>query len=155
MEIKIISVSKVKQDFVLAGEAEYLPRLKKWVKFETIELGAQALDSVPADKARASEAKAVLDRLKEGDYLIVLDERGKQFNTEGFAKILKDRLQSGKNSLVFAIGGAYGWDSAVRERADQVISLSSLTFPFQLTRLILTEQIYRAFTILNNIPYHK
>lgn len=155
MKIVIYTISKVRQDFIKSGEEEFLARISKWCAVGLEELSAQAPDSMPAGEARALEAKALLSRLKDDDFLVVLDERGRQLNTEGFADLISKKLKSGSNKLCFAIGGAHGWDNSVRERANLLLSLSSLTFPFQMARLILIEQIYRAFSILNNIPYHK
>lgn len=155
MRIKIISVGKVRQDFVKLGEAEYLDRLSKWTKVEMLELNAQAADSLPASDARREEGKAVLSRVKDDEFLVVLDERGKQFTSELFSKLIGDRTTSGASVVNFAIGGPHGWDDSVRKRANILVSLSPLTFPFQLSRLILVEQLYRAFTLLNGIPYHK
>lgn len=155
MKIVIFTISKVRQDFIKSGEAEFLQRISKWCALDLEELNAQAPDSLPAQEARSQEGRALLARIKEDDFLVVLDERGRQFDTGGFADIISRKLKSGSNKLCFAIGGAHGWDNSVRDRANLLLSLSPLTFPFQMARLILVEQIYRAFSILNNIPYHK
>jgi 23S rRNA (pseudouridine1915-N3)-methyltransferase len=100
------------------------------------------------------EGELILNMLQKEDYLVALDERGKQFSSEGLAGFIQTRANSSCKRLVFLIGGAYGLDEAVLKRADYTWSLSQLVFPHQLVRLILAEQIYRACTILRNEKYH-
>lgn len=102
----------------------------------------------------ASDDK-ILDRIKDGSYVIVLEVTGKKLSSEGFASQIREVERQGINQLVFVIGEAEGLSEAVKQRADLLLSFSDMTFPHQLMRLILLEQIYRAFRILNNEPYHK
>jgi 23S rRNA (pseudouridine1915-N3)-methyltransferase len=103
---------------------------------------------------KKKEAGLILSQLNKDDYLVALDERGKQFSSEGLAQFIQVRANSSHKNLIFLIGGAYGLDSTVLTRADHRWSLSQLTLPHQLVRLLLAEQIYRACTILRNEKYH-
>lgn len=156
MQIRIFSIGKVKADFVKTGEAEYLKRVSKsgW-KLERVELDAETVSGNQILQAQKKEADRLLARVPAGETLVVLDERGRQMPSEQFAEWLQTRADSGVKSLAFAIGGAYGWHPDVYQRADLKLSLSELTFPYQLTRLILIEQLYRAHTINQGTPYHK
>jgi len=107
----------------------------------------------PAD-LKKKEAETLLEGLSKDDYLVALDERGKAFSSEGLAQFIQGRANEGLKNLVFLIGGAYGLDEAVLRRADHRWSLSQLTLPHQLVRLLLAEQLYRACTILRNEKYH-
>lgn len=153
MQIKVISVGKVKQQFVLDGESEFLPRLKSDAKVELIEVEAAA--NLPEAQAKVKEGAAVLAKLKPADLFVVLDEKGRSLSSPDFARFFQDEMSRGKSSFVFAIGGFHGWDPDVLKRAHRVISLSNLTFTYQMTRLILVEQIYRAMTIIKGVPYHR
>jgi 23S rRNA (pseudouridine1915-N3)-methyltransferase len=155
MKVTILSVGKVRQSFVKEGEAEYLKRLKGAFPVELVELGCEVPESMGAEAAREREATELLKKLDHFDFVVALDERGDQFSSLEFCRFLEKRMISGKRSLVFVIGGAFGFNEKVRHRADSVLSLSALTFPHQVTRLLLIEQIYRAHTMMKGISYHK
>jgi 23S rRNA (pseudouridine1915-N3)-methyltransferase len=108
-----------------------------------------------AEEVREREAVDTLKRVQGYDYLVVLDERGKSISSQEFSKLIGARMNAGTRSLCFVIGGAFGFSEKVRQEADYILSLSALTLPHQLTRLVLLEQIYRAHTILRGIRYHK
>jgi len=114
-----------------------------------------APSSLSEESAKKEEAELFLSKIRKDDFLIVLDERGKDYTSPGLAELLERESTMGRSSFVFAIGGAHGWHESVRQRANIVLSLSRLTFPYQMVRLILTEQIYRAMTLIKGIPYHK
>ena len=156
MQIRIFSIGKVKADYVKLGEAEYLKRFtgSGW-KIERVELDAETASANQVAVAQKNEADRMLAKLRSEDFLVVLDERGQQMGSESLAQWMQTRLDAGTKSLVFAIGGAYGWHPDIYQRADFKLSLSALTFPYQLTRLILVEQLYRAYTINQGTPYHK
>ncbi len=151
--IKIISVGKIKQDFVLAGEEQYLTRLRSFADFELVEVPAQS--EHPESVMKELEAKAVLSKVEQGEYLIILDESGKSMTSQQMASWLQGLWNQGRSQLCFAIGGSFGWDASVKTKAQAVLSLSPMTFTYQMTRLILIEQLYRAMTILKGIAYHK
>ena len=155
MKIRIFSISKVRQSFILEGEEEYLQRLKSIAAIERVELSVDAPSSLPEQEIMKREARAAIAKFRKDEYVIVLDETGKELTSRTFAAMLDQRMQRGQQGIAFVIGGAFGTDPELKKRADAVISLSRLTFPYQLTRLILVEQLYRAFSILKGIPYHK
>jgi|688.fasta_scaffold611625_2 23S rRNA (pseudouridine1915-N3)-methyltransferase len=153
MKVKIVTIGKVKQPFVEAGEEMYLERLRSKVKLSFREL--EPATNLPEPEMKRAEGEAVLSEVQGQDLLVVLDERGEGMSSEAFAKKLQRWMVSGKSSLVFALGGAFGHDEKVRAKADLVLSLSPLTFTYQMARLILVEQLYRAMSIIDGSPYHK
>lgn len=156
MKLTILNVGRVRQKFVLDGEAEYLKRLRNTpYSLDLVELGLEAPESMSAGEIQRREANELLKRLPAYDWVIVLDERGKQHSSEGFSTHLEDLANRGIRSLVFVIGGAFGFDEKIRGQANEVISLSKMTMPHQLIRLVLVEQIYRAYTLARGLPYHK
>ena len=155
MKIRILSPSKVRQSFILEGEQEYLKRLKREADIERVEIEVSVPSSLPEPDAMKREAEALLGRIRDDEMLIVLDERGRQMSSPELAALLDERMRGGQSKFCFVIGGAYGLDESVRKRASVVLSLSKLTFPYQLTRLILIEQLYRALSIIRGQPYHK
>jgi 23S rRNA (pseudouridine1915-N3)-methyltransferase len=155
MKVVVLSVGRVRQRFVLQGEAEYLQRIKGSYRVELIELGMESPDSLSPAEVQAREAEEVLRKTKSYDYLIVLDERGKEMTSKVFSEFVQARMNSGVKTICFAIGGAFGFAEKVRQEADLILSLSALTFPHQLTRMLLVEQLYRAHTLMKGISYHK
>ena len=155
LKVKIISLGRIRQHFILEGEQEYLTRLKGSAKIEIVEIDCDKVSQGSIEHAKRKEAELLLERIEPGEFLYALDERGKQFSSQGFAQELQSRMNQGHSSIVFALGASHGFDESVRKRANLVLSLSSMTFPFQLSRLILVEQLYRALSILNGHPYHK
>jgi 23S rRNA (pseudouridine1915-N3)-methyltransferase len=155
MKIVVLSVGRVRQPFIREGEAEYLQRIRGSFQLEVAELGLESPDSMSAAEVQEREAKEILKKLKEYDYVIALDERGKRVTSEKFAALIESRMNAGTKSVCIIIGGAYGFSESVRQAADYILSLSDLTFPHQLVRLVVVEQCYRAFTMLKGIRYHK
>ena len=156
MQLTIASIGKVKQKFVMEAEAEYIKRLKLFTKIRVEEYEFPKLASLQEQERKKRETEEFLSKRNAGEFLIALDENGKQFTSEEFAGFLDKKMTGGVSSFCFAIGGACGWDLEVMKHgAGLVLSLSSLTFSYQMTRMILVEQIYRAFTIVKGLPYHK
>jgi 23S rRNA (pseudouridine1915-N3)-methyltransferase len=156
MKIRIISVGKVRQSFVKDGEAEYLKRIKGSGLHVTLEeLGLDGSQSLKPEEVQEREGQELLKRLKPGELLVVLDERGRSLSSKQFANVVEGWMRSGTKTVVFVIGGAYGFSENVRQSADYVLSLSAMTLPHQLTRLVLVEQIYRAQTLVQGVGYHK
>jgi 23S rRNA (pseudouridine1915-N3)-methyltransferase len=156
MRISVISVGKVRQHFIQEGEQEYLKRLRGTpLAISLVELGLDAPESMSAAEVQEREALELLKKLDSFDYVIALDERGKQSSSKDFARHIEKQLQAGVKSLGFVIGGAFGLSEKIRQRANYVLSLSEFTLPHQLTRLVLVEQIYRAHTMMRGISYHK
>ncbi|HEY0039280.1 MAG TPA: 23S rRNA (pseudouridine(1915)-N(3))-methyltransferase RlmH [Flavisolibacter sp.] len=155
MKISFWSVGKANDGYVKEGIDDFTKRISKYfpVQWNIIPAPKNAgmLSEIDLKKR---EAETILNLLKEDDYLIALDERGKEFTSEGLAQFIQQRANESRRQLVFLIGGAFGIDEKVLNAAKQKWSLSQLTFPHQLVRLILAEQVYRACTILQNEKYH-
>ena len=155
MKIWFWSIGKAHDSYVKEGIAEFTKRISKYFPVEwtiiPVPKNAGMLSEMDLKKR---EGETVLQWLKPDDYLIALDEHGKQFSSEGLSDFLQERASASTKNLVFLIGGAFGLDAAVLKRAQMKWSLSQLTFPHQLVRLILAEQVYRACTILQNEKYH-
>lgn len=155
MKISLWSIGKAHEPYVKAGIEDFTKRLIRYFP------AAWTLLPVPKNAGMLSqmdlkkrEAEMVLQWLSEDDYLIVLDERGKQLTSQGLSQFIQQRSNESEKNLVFLIGGAYGLDEQILKKAKFIWSLSQLTFPHQLVRLLLAEQLYRACTILRNEKYH-
>ena len=158
MKIKIYAIGKIK-DFYKAGVDEYVKRISSYAKIEIVELKDESISDKPSEleitKAKNIECDRVLKLLKPNEYLIGLDLNKKEMDSVAFSKYIADRLELGGSNISFVIGGSYGLSDAIKERVNDSISLSKFTFLHQMSRLILVEQIYRAFKIMNNEVYHK
>lgn len=158
MKIKIYAIGKIK-DFYKLGVDEYVKRLSSYCKIDIVELKDESISDKPNEKeikkAIDLEGKRVVALLKDNEYLISLDLNKKEMTSEEFAGFINAQLESHGANISFVIGGSYGLSDELKARANNSICLSKMTFPHQLARLILLEQIYRAFKILNNETYHK
>lgn len=152
LHVTVLAVGKVKEKFLREGIAEYEKRLRPYVRLKIIELPDEALGQ-NTENAKEIEGKKILKEVKDGAYMVVLDPKGKQISSEEFGQWFGAREMSGQE-VVLAIGGASGLADKVKNRADEALSFSRLTFPHQLFRLILIEQVYRAYKILRGEPYH-
>lgn len=159
MKIKIVTVGKLKEKYLIDGINEYLKRLKAYAKVELFEVGDESIPDNPStgnEKGiKDKEGIKVLSKIKQDDYLILLDLAGKQINSIELANHIENCMINGKSSIVFVIGGSLGHGEEIIKRADFRLSFSKLTFPHQLMKLILVEQVYRAFKIIKNENYHK
>ena len=155
MKIQFWTVGKAHEPYIKTGVEEFTKRISKYypVEWTVIPLPKNSGMLSEAD-LKKKEGEMILDWLQKEDYLIALDERGKQLSSEGLADFMMKRSNESVKNLVFLIGGAYGIDEAVMKRANFKWSLSQLVFPHQLVRLILAEQIYRACSINRNEKYH-
>jgi 23S rRNA (pseudouridine1915-N3)-methyltransferase len=155
MKIWFWSIGKSHDSYVKEGVAEFTKRISKYFPVEwniiPVPKNSGMLSEMDLKK---KEGEIILQWLKQDDYLVALDEHGKQFSSEGLSEFLQERASASTKNLVFLIGGAFGLDAAILKRAQLKWSLSKLTFPHQLVRLILAEQVYRACTILQNEKYH-
>lgn len=159
MKIKIFCIGKIKEDYLKSGIAEYLKRLQPYAKTEIIEVNDSKVNDNPNDseisKVKNEEGQRVLKLLKNSDYLIGLDLNKKEYSSEEFADFIEGKIIEGGSQICFVIGGSYGLSEELKNRCNSFVTLSKMTFLHQMTRLILLEQIYRAFKILNNETYHK
>ncbi len=156
MNIKIIAVGKIKEQYIKDALKEYEKRLAPFCSFSISEIPAeQILDESLADKYKDSEAEKILQLIKKDSYVITLEIKGKMLSSEEFAVKLKEISYMGVNDITFIIGGANGLSPSVSDIASFKLSFSKMTFTHQMIRLILTEQIYRAFKINSHEPYHR
>ncbi len=150
--IKIITVGSLKEKYLKEAVEEYSKRLRKYTDIEMIEIKDEGL--LPPLQAMEKEGEKIKKHLSEKDYIITLEIEGKELSSEELAKKLED-IQMINSNITFIIGGSYGIEKSIKEKAKFHLSFSKLTFPHQLFRVLLLEQIYRAFKIMNHESYHK
>lgn len=159
MQVTILCVGKIKEAFYRDALAEYAKRLSRYCKFNVIEVSDEMTPDNASDALTEAilkkEADKLLAKLSEGAYVFSLEIKGKKYTSEGLAEKIENITVGGKSHIVFVIGGSLGLHPIVSMRADEHISFSDMTFPHQLMRVILAEQIYRSYRINNGEPYHK
>lgn len=156
MKIKIIALGKIKENFLKDGINEFKKRLTPYTSFEIVELQPiEIKDSNLINKVLEQEGERILSLIKPTDYVITMEIKGKQLSSEEFAEKIKNITNDGNSELVFVIGSSCGLSQNVSNRANFKLSMSKMTFLHQFARLLLIEQIYRCFKILNNETYHK
>ncbi|HIZ71258.1 MAG TPA: 23S rRNA (pseudouridine(1915)-N(3))-methyltransferase RlmH [Candidatus Atopostipes pullistercoris] len=159
MEIKIIVVGKLKEKYLKNGISEYLKRMKSYANLKIIEVkdeaAGQTLSEAEIEQIKEIEGKRILEKLPKRARVIALDLKGKQLTSERFSEEINETMTYGTSQIVFIIGGSHGLSQEVLQKTDLKISFGKMTYPHQLMRLILVEQIYRAFKIMRNEPYHK
>ncbi|PRY89640.1 23S rRNA (pseudouridine(1915)-N(3))-methyltransferase RlmH [Mongoliibacter ruber] len=155
MQITLLAVGKTDHQSIQVLIDEYSKRLGFYVKF-SLEILPDLKNTKNLDEKtqKEKEGELILKKVQTSDELILLDENGKQFSSMGFSVYLQKKMNAGLKNLIFVIGGPYGFSDAVYQRANGKISLSKMTFSHQMVRVFFIEQIYRAFTILRNEPYH-
>jgi 23S rRNA (pseudouridine1915-N3)-methyltransferase len=155
MKIQLIVINKITQNFVQQGLDEFCARLKHYIPFELEVIpDIKNAKKLSFEQQKEKEGDLILQSFQAGDYIVLLDERGKEFTSIEFAKYIEKKMYTVSKRLVFVIGGAYGFSPEIYEVAHEKISMSKMTFPHQLIRLIFAEQLYRAMTLLHNEPYH-
>ena len=154
MKIKLILTGKTEKAYIAAGMSEYCKRLIRYIPFEISEIEIKKPGGKDIAAFVKTESAAQLKHLEANDYVVLLDEKGKSADSVAFSGFLQQKMNESRKSVVFIIGGAYGFSPEIYKRADYMLSLSSMTFSHQLARLIFIEQLYRAFTIINGEPYH-
>ncbi|NJK85944.1 MAG: 23S rRNA (pseudouridine(1915)-N(3))-methyltransferase RlmH [Bacteroidales bacterium] len=154
MKIVLINTGKTTENHIKEGLDVYFKRLSHYFPLEIIDIPEVKTKQPGAEKQKEMEGELLLKYIPKYDYVIVLDEKGMEYSSEEFAGHLQKLMNRGIKSLAFITGGAYGFSKEVYAKAHERISLSRMTFPHQLVRLIFIEQLYRAATILNNEPYH-
>ncbi|MFZ5978288.1 MAG: 23S rRNA (pseudouridine(1915)-N(3))-methyltransferase RlmH [Hydrotalea flava] len=155
MKIQFWSVGKPHETFVQAGIEDFTQRIQNYFSIEWVIIKpVKNAATLSVSELKKEEATKLLNILQKDDYLILLDERGQQFTSVALAEFFQQRANAGHKKIIFLIGGAFGVDDVILNRADFVWSLSKLVFPHMLVRLILAEQVYRACTILKNEKYH-
>jgi 23S rRNA (pseudouridine1915-N3)-methyltransferase len=155
MQIVLLAIGKTQDAWMQEAESRYLKRIGHYAKIQTEYLQSPAKwNSLSPELLMKQEAAWIREKCKPGDCCVLLDEKGKTYTSESFAKQLEKWQNTGAKRLVFIIGGAWGLDPELKQEISAHFSLSSLTFTHQMVRFLLLEQLYRAFTILKNEPYH-
>ena len=155
MKITLVVIGKTDDKFITEGLKKYQNRLKHYISFEYIELpDVKKNKNLSQEQQKKMEGMSLLNIIKPGDYVVLLDEKGKTFSSREFASYTEKRMIAGTKRMLFIIGGPYGFSEEIYKMANDKVSLSKMTFSHQLVRLIFFEQIYRAMTILKNEPYH-
>lgn len=150
--IKIICIGKIKEKYLIEAISDYMKRISKYSKLEIIELSNYNCDNIKT--VLEHEKELIFNYIKEKDYIVTLEIEGKMITSEEFSKKI-DEIFNFNSNIVFIIGGSYGLHQQVKDRSNYRLSFSKMTFPHKLFRLLLLEQIYRAFKIKNNETYHK
>lgn len=153
--ISIVAVGKIKEKSLANLIDEYIKRISAYSKIEVIEVNDEPNDKTEAEKVLSVEGERILRQIKKDSYVILLSLKGKQIDSIEFSKQLEKINTYHSSHITFVIGGSLGVSSKVEERADYLLNLSKMTFPHNIARLIIAEQIYRAYKILNNETYHK
>ena len=155
MQIQLLLTGKARFPFIREGTQEYIKRLRHYTDFRFREIPElKQKGAWPQQRVMQEEGKLILKALGDRDFVVLLDERGKQFDSILFAEWLDRKHQESIKSLVFVIGGSFGFSPEVYERGNMQLSLSKMTFSHQVVPLFFTEQLYRAFTIIRGVPYH-
>lgn len=160
IKINIICIGKIKEKYFTDAIAEYAKRLTAFCKFNIVELSEERIKSntpnqSQIDEVISSEGKRIMQKISPSDYVVAMCIEGKLMSSEELSKLIDNASVSGKSTVDFIIGGSYGLDESVKKSADVRLSMSKMTFPHQMARMILSEQIYRAFEISSNGKYHK
>ena len=154
MKIKCVAIGKTVGSYGLEEVQTYVKRIQHFMPFKFIELKEIKHNKHNRENALLTEEKSIVKHVSSRDALILFDEKGKQMDSKSFAQFISKQTMIQSGTLVFCLGGAYGFSESLRKRAKGMVSLSPMTFPHQLARVIALEQLYRACTIINHHPYH-
>ncbi|MEB0261316.1 MULTISPECIES: 23S rRNA (pseudouridine(1915)-N(3))-methyltransferase RlmH [unclassified Mucilaginibacter] len=155
MKITFITVGKTEDAYLKDGIEKYVKRLKHYTKLELVDIPElKNTKALTEDQQKAKEAELILKKITVQDHVILLDENGMEFTSVQFANYINKRSVSSSANLIFIVGGPYGFDQSVYQRANDKISLSRMTFSHQMVRLFFVEQLYRAYSIIKGEPYH-
>ena len=155
MKIELAVIGKTSIGYLKQGIDEYIKRLKHYVPFEIKYIDdIKNTKNISKDQQKRTEGTKILSLLDKSDFVVLLDEHGKEYTSMQYSSYIQKRMLSGAKKVVFVIGGPYGFSQEVYDRANDKISFSKMTFNHEMIRLIFTEQLYRAYTIINHEPYH-
>jgi 23S rRNA (pseudouridine1915-N3)-methyltransferase len=156
LKLKFIMVDKTRSQFLKEGEGFYLDRIKRYSQAEWIEVRpTRIIKGISDEEVKKAEGHAILQKIAPGDFLIALDKSGRQYSSEELAEWLKKLSLDIRGSVAFTIGGPVGLSAEIVQKAGAVMSLSKMTLTHEMSRIVLLEQVYRAFTIINGEKYHK
>ncbi|MCU4177629.1 23S rRNA (pseudouridine(1915)-N(3))-methyltransferase RlmH [Carboxylicivirga sp. N1Y90] len=155
MKIQLVMIGKTDEAYLMMGIEKYVQRLKHYIPFEMKVIpDLKKAKNLSEEQQKKMEGDLLVQNLQAGDFMVLLDEKGKEFSSVEFSSFIQKKMVSGLKRLVFVIGGPYGFSDAVYSKANGKISLSQMTFSHQMIRLFFVEQVYRSMTILKNEPYH-
>ncbi len=155
MKTLLLTIGETDQKYIKEGIADYVKRLSFYIPFESKVIpDLKNRSSLSLENQKEKEGQLILNHVSAGDFLVLLDERGSELSSIEFSKWMEKKMAAGMRQLIFVVGGPYGFSKSVYERANNLVSLSKLTFSHQMVRLIFVEQLYRAMTIIKNEPYH-
>ncbi|MCM1021724.1 MAG: 23S rRNA (pseudouridine(1915)-N(3))-methyltransferase RlmH [Muribaculum sp.] len=155
MKIQLMAVGRTATPYIQQGIKTYLDRLSHYIPLEiTIISDIKNTRAITPQQQKELEGQAILKQISSADFVVLLDERGRKLTSRLFAQFIEKKMLTLPSRLTFVVGGPYGFSQAVYDRANQLLSLSDMTFPHELVRLFFAEQLYRAFTIINSEPYH-
>ena len=155
MKIVFLSIGKTNEKYLIEGISLYQNRLKHYTSFEMIEIpNIKKSKNLTKLELMKKEGDLILKNIQNSDHLVLLDEKGKEYNSINFSEKIQNWMLSGKKRIVFVVGGSYGFSNDLFHRGNEKISLSKMTFSHQMVRLFFLEQLYRGYSILNNQPYH-
>lgn len=155
MKIELFVVGKTNHNYLSPGIEDYLKRINRYIQFSIRCISdAKNTKNLSQQQQKNAEGQNILVAIENSDYVVLLDEHSKEYKSIEFASLIDKKMQTVAKRLVFVVGGPYGFSEDVYKRANEKISLSKMTFPHDLIRLIFVEQLYRAFSILNHEPYH-
>lgn len=155
MKVKLVLIGKTDSNYLKDGINEYGKRLKHYLPLEIVVIpDLKNTKKLSEDQQKQKEGELISSQIKDGDFTVILDEKGKEFSSVEFSKFIEKQMISGLRNLVFVVGGPYGFSDEIHKRANIKISLSRMTFSHQMVRMIFLEQLYRAMTIIKGEPYH-
>ncbi|MDE5903490.1 MAG: 23S rRNA (pseudouridine(1915)-N(3))-methyltransferase RlmH [Muribaculaceae bacterium] len=154
MDIILLVVGKTGISYIREGIAEYCKRLSRYIPYRIAELPDHRKGRLSESEQKEAEADMILKSIADTDYVVLLDERGREYTSREFAASLEKIMGSGRKRAVYVVGGPYGFSQRVYDRSDAMLSLSRMTFNHEMVRLFFTEQLYRGVAILNGLPYH-
>lgn len=154
IKVNVYAVGKIKEKYLKDGIDEYSKRISKFAKFNIIEIEELKLQNRSETEIKEKEGEMILSKIKDSEFVILLDLNKKEFTSEELASKIEELIDSGKGEISFVIGGSLGLGENIKKRGNLSVTFSKLTFPHQLIRMFLCEQIYRSFKIINNESYH-
>ena len=155
MKITLLTIGKTEDKYLLEGLDIYLKRLKHYISFKILEIPElKGTKSLSREQQKSKESELIFKNIHSSDHVILLDEKGQEFSSKQFSNFLNKKMVGGQQHLVFIVGGPYGFSEEICLRSNENISLSRMTYSHQMIRLLFTEQLYRAYTILKGEPYH-
>ncbi len=155
MKIRLLQIGKTQESYLQEAIDSFSQRIQKFIPFEIqVIQGVKNAAKLSEEQLKEKEAALLMQQLKSADYVVLLDEKGIECTSHGFSRFLQQQMNSGVKNVVFIVGGAYGVAESIKKRANYQLSLSKMTFTHQMIRLIFVEQLYRAYSIIHNLPYH-